>query len=107
MESIKDSEDMDRPAESLPNAPPNEHRSYDRLERHYTKYLEARLSVCVTLFVSCSKEIHSGVNQSIIASAYKRNGEVVKLFIKEIVKGAEFSDAVTSLKQLRLNILTM
>jgi len=79
MESIKDGDDMDPPAEPPPNAPPSEHRSYDRLERHYTKYLEARLSVCATLFASFSKEIQSRVNQSIIASGYKRNGEVGKL----------------------------
>ena len=71
MQSIKDGEDMD--------PQPNERRKYDRLEYHYTKYLEARLSVCATLFASFLKEIQSRVDQSIIASSYKRNGELGKL----------------------------
>ena len=101
MESIKDGEDMDPPAEHPPNAPPSEHRSYDRLERHYTKYVEAKLSVCANLFASCSNEIQSRFNQSIIAS-YKRKGEVGKIwaFIKEIVKGAGFLDAMTHLTDM-------
>jgi hypothetical protein len=96
MESIKDGDDMDPPPEPRPNATPAEIRNFDRTERYYSKYLEARLSV------SCSKEIQSRVNQNVEASAYKRNEEVGKLwtFIKEIVKGAGFSDAMSHLTDM-------
>ena len=102
MEFIKDGDDMDPPPEPRLNATPAEIRNFDRTERYYSKYLEARLSVCATLFASCSKEIQSRVNQNVEASTYKRNGEVGKLwtFIKEIVKGAGFSDAMSHLTDM-------
>jgi len=49
-----------------PNAPVMNIRTYDKAERAYQKYPEARISVCVTLFLS--KELKGRINQDPVVS---------------------------------------
>jgi len=93
--TILNGEDLNPPRAPDANAPPNDYRVYDN------RYQESRLLVCGTLFQSCSKELQSRVNQN-ARQQYKSSGEVGKLwrFLKEIVRGEGFSDAMTHLTEM-------
>jgi hypothetical protein len=53
MQTIQEERDMGPPNEPPPNASNVQYKTFEREERAYLKYLEARLSVCATMFQSC------------------------------------------------------
>jgi hypothetical protein len=63
-------------------------KAYDRADKAYNQYRDHRMSICATLYQSLS--------------AYKRNEEAGALwrFIKGVIQGVGYSDAMTHLTNL-------
>ena len=90
--------DFEPPADSSPNATMADLKRFEREERAFNTYREHRMAICATnLYQSLSPDLQNRVNQDPAAMQYKAKGEAGSLwkFIKEVIQGVGYSDAMT------------
>ena len=77
-------------------------KRFEREERAFNTHREHRMAICATLYQSLSLDIQNRVNEDPAAIQYKARGEAASLwkFIKEVIQGVEYSDAMTHFTNL-------